>query len=76
MARSSREAARRRERTLTLDVYEAALAAQREATSRVPFPPDTPLKRTASDFQQDSRTSEASTIIAMKAEHKAAIVAQ
>ena len=77
MTRSSqREAARRREWTLALDVYKVALAAQREATSRVPIPPDTPQKWTASNFQQDSRTSEASTIIAMKAEHKAAVVAR
>ena len=64
-----REAARRQEWTLALDVYEAALTAQREATSRVPSPPGTPWKRTASDFQQDSRTSVASTLIAMGGVH-------
>ena len=35
----------------------------------MPFSPDTPHKRTASNFQQDSRTSEASTIIAMGEVH-------
>ena len=55
----------RKEWQLALDIYEAALAAQKEVTSRTTFPPGTPRKRTASDFSQDTRTSTASTLIAM-----------
>ncbi len=55
----------RMEWQLALDVYEAALAAQKEVSSRTTFPPGTPRKRTASDFSQDTRTSIASTLIAM-----------
>ncbi|KAL7543444.1 hypothetical protein ACHAXR_012746 [Thalassiosira sp. AJA248-18] len=62
---SRQQAARRKEWQLALAIYESALAAQKEATSRVPFPPGTPRKRTASDFNQDAHTSVASTLIAM-----------
>ena len=62
---SQQRSARRKEWSLALDVYETALAAQREATSRMPFPPGTPRKRTASDINQDSHTGVASTLIAM-----------
>ncbi|KAL3756982.1 hypothetical protein ACHAWU_004636 [Discostella pseudostelligera] len=55
----------RKEWQLALDIYEAALSAQKEVTSRTAFPPGTPRKRTASDFSQDTRTSIASTLIAM-----------
>ena len=62
---SRQQAARRKEWQLALAIYESALSAQKEATSRVPFPPGTPRKRTASDFNQDAHTSVASTLIAM-----------
>lgn len=62
---SQQQMARRKEWQLALDIYESVLSAQKEATSRLPFPPGTPRKRTASDFNQDSRTTVASTLIAM-----------
>jgi len=62
---SKLQLSRRKEWTLALDIYESALSAQKEATSRIPFPPGTPRKRTASDFNQDAHTSVASTLIAM-----------
>lgn len=62
---SQLQIARRKEWQLALDIYESALSAQKEATSRTPFPPGTPRKRTASDFNQDAHTSVASTLIAM-----------
>jgi len=62
---SRQQTARRKQWQLALDIYESALSAQKEATSRIPFPPGTPRKRTASDFNQDAHTSIASTLIAM-----------
>lgn len=62
---SSQQMARKKEWTLALEIYESALSAQKEVTSRLPFPPGTPRKRTASDFNQDAHTSIASTLIAM-----------
>ena len=61
---SQQQMARRKEWTLALDIYESALSAQKEATSR-PFAPGTPRKRTASDLNQDAHISIASTLIAM-----------
>ncbi|KAL3823081.1 hypothetical protein ACHAXA_011133 [Cyclostephanos tholiformis] len=55
----------REEWQLALDIYELALCAQREATSRTTFFPGTPRKRTASDFGQDAHLSDASILIAM-----------
>ena len=62
---SQQQMARRKEWTLALDIYESTLSAQKEATSRVPFAPGTPRKRTASDLNQDAHISIASTLIAM-----------
>ena len=61
---SRHQAARRKEWTLALEIYESVLSAQKDGIQR-PFPPGTPRKRTASDFNQDSRTSVASALIAM-----------
>lgn len=55
----------RKEWQLALEIYEASLLAQKEASRTVPFPPGTPRKRTASDFAQDAHTGVASTMIAM-----------
>jgi tetratricopeptide (TPR) repeat protein len=62
---SQKPLAWREEWQLALDIYEAALSAQRDAKSRASFLPGTPRKRAASDFSQDTHLSEASTLIAM-----------
>ncbi|KAL9188814.1 hypothetical protein ACHAXT_007192 [Thalassiosira profunda] len=60
--------ARRKEWQLALSVYEASLAARKEAAAQ-PFPPGTPRKRSAADFDQDARPCVASTLIAMGGLH-------
>lgn len=59
----------RKEWQLALDIYESAHSAQKEATSRTPFLPGTPRKRSASHFNQDTHLTVASTLIAMGGLH-------
>jgi len=54
---------------LALEIYEASLSAKREATTRMPFPPGSPRKRTASDFSQETHMGIASILIAMGGLH-------
>lgn len=54
---------------LALEIYEASLSAKREATSRMPFPPGSPRKRSASDFNQEAHMGIASILIAMGGLH-------
>ena len=54
---------------LALEIYEAALSAKREATGRLPFPPGSPRKRTASDFNQEAHMGIASILITMGGLH-------
>ncbi len=54
---------------LALEIYEASLSAKREVTSRMPFPPGSPRKRTASDFNQETHMGIASILIAMGGLH-------
>jgi tetratricopeptide (TPR) repeat protein len=54
---------------LALEIYEASLAAKREATKNMAFPPASPRKRTASDFNQEAHLGIASILIAMGGLH-------
>lgn len=54
---------------LALEIYEASLTAKKEATSRMPFPPGSPRKRSAADFNQEAHMGIASILIAMGGLH-------
>ena len=60
---------RRKGWQLALEIHEASLSAKRDATSFMPFPPGSPRKRTASDFNQEAHMGIASILITMGGLH-------